>query len=208
MRSERRRILAAVLIVALALAAGIYAGGAYARRAAPFYAAAAALIAKAHPWKVNGVRVSVDQGMHGQVLRLTGEVRRSADDARPAAIIESHVQVGEVIETPVIFFSLLLLWPALTIRERVWRLALAVPAFFVLEILTTVCELLRPLAEASALLNGEAHPLTLWERWTRLLEAGGRFVLEIAGVILTVGWARKLAASRPRLPSRAAASSP
>jgi hypothetical protein len=207
MRPERRRTLAVVLIVALALAAGMYAGGSYARLAAPFYATAATLVAKGHPWKVNGVRVSADQGMHGEVLRFTGEVRRSPDDAHPAAIIESHVQVEEVIETPVIFLSLLLLWPAPTIRERAWRLALAIPAFITLEILTTVCELLRPLAEASALLNGETNPLTLWERWTRFLEAGGRFVLEIVGIILTVGAARKLAVSRSRPPS-AAASSP
>jgi hypothetical protein len=171
---------------ALAFAIGVSCAETYARLAAPYYATTAAWIADRHPWRVLDVTVVHDDASHGPVLRLSSEVRQHREDARPAALVDSSVQVGEVVEAPLVFWTLLLLWPAQTLRQRGLRVLLGIPVFLGLEVVTTVCQLLHPLAEASALLAGESHPVTLWERWSRFLEAGGRFALEVAVVLIPV----------------------
>ncbi len=158
----------------------------YATLAAPYYAAISGAVAEWYPWKIREVTVARDEASRSQVLRLTSEVRRNRSDRRPAAVVVSRVQVGEAIETPLVFWTLLLLWPARFARQRVWRIAVGVPVFLGLEAATTACQLLHPLAEASALLAGERDPLTLWERWSRFLEAGGRFALEVAAALLSI----------------------
>jgi hypothetical protein len=182
MRREWLWLGAAVLAFTL----GAVCAETYARLAAPYYAIVATWIADQHPWRVLNVAVVHDDASHGPVLRLTSEVRQHREDSRPAALVDSSVQVGEAVETPLVFWTLLLLWPARTLRQRGLRLLIGIPVFLGLEAVTTVCQLLHPLAEASALLAGESHPVTLWERWSRFLEAGGRFVLEVAAALIPV----------------------
>lgn len=173
-----------VLIASVALVIGATCAAEYARLATPYYTATASLIARFHPWKIVDVRVIDDRASQGTILRLVGQVRRHPDDARPAAIVVGHVQVGEIIETPLVFWSLVLGWPCLTMRRYVWRIGLAVPLFLGLEVATTTCQLLYPLAEASSLLAGNPDGSSLAEAWSRFLEAGGRFALEVTGALL------------------------
>jgi hypothetical protein len=49
---------------------------------------------------------------------------------------------------------------------------------------------MHSMAEVTALLAGEKNPLTPWERWSRFLEAGGRFVVEISAALIAVTMAR------------------
>jgi hypothetical protein len=70
--------------------------------------------------------------------------------------------------------------------------------FLALEAATTGCQLLHSMAEASAILAGE-DPVTFWERWSRFLEAGGRFVLEVATALVTVAAVPPLVSARPIL---------
>ena len=49
--------------------------------------------------------------------------------------------------------------------------------------------------EASAMLAGEIDPLTAWEQWSRFLESGGRFALELCAALLAVALS---AAATPR----------
>ena len=191
MRPEWRWGIAA----AVALTVGGFCAEPYARLAAPYYAAVDRLVARAHPWSVTEVAVVPDPQSPGVVLRLVGEVRRERSDARPAAIVVSRVQVGEVIATPLVFWTLLLAWPAVASRERWARVAAGVPVFLGLEALTTAAQLIHSMAEAAALLV--AGPLTLWERWSRFLEAGGNFAVAAVGALLTLAVAGGLA-RRPR----------
>jgi hypothetical protein len=181
-RIEWRWPLAAIL----ALTVGATCAESYARLAVPYYTVATTVIAHFHPWRIVSLGVAQDDSSHGSVLRLTGEVRRYRNDPLPAAIVVNRVQVGEAIETPVVFWTLLLVWPAETLRQRLARLAIGVPVFLALEGVTTACQLVYSMARASAILAGEINPLTLWERWSRFLEAGGRFVLELTAALLTV----------------------
>jgi hypothetical protein len=175
------------IIAVLALTIGATCAAGYARLAVPYYTAVTTLIADFHPWRIVSLVVKPDESSHGMVLRLTGEVRRRRDDPLPAAMVENRVQVGEAIETPVIFWCLLLAWPAQTVRQRLTRLAVGIPVFLALEGVTTACQLVYSLARASAILAGEESPLTLWDRWSRFLEAGGRFVVEVSAALITVG---------------------
>lgn len=181
MRREVRWALAA----GVALALGTACGEPYSRLAAPYYAVVARLIATAKPWRI--VDVSVAHGEQGAAatLRLIGEVRRARTDPTPAAIVTSRLQAGAVVQTPVVFWTLLGLWPAKSMRQRVACIALGIVVFVGLEAATTVCQLVNPLSDTSAVLAGDFDPVTPWERWSRFIEAGGRFVLAVCAAIFT-----------------------
>ncbi|MGO9803409.1 MAG: hypothetical protein ACLPTM_02710 [Steroidobacteraceae bacterium] len=183
MRPEWRFTVAAIG----ALAVGAVCAEPYARLAAPYYAAVDRLIAMAHPWTIERVAVTTDPKSPGVVLRLIGEVRRQRSDLKPEAIAVSRVQVGTVIETPIVFWTLLLAWPAASARQRWIRLAVGVAVFLGLEAVTTATLLLYPVADVSSrLTHDEADPLSLWGRWTRFLEAGGTFAVAAAAALVTV----------------------
>lgn len=201
MRAEWRWALTA----AVALAVGATCAESYARFASPYYAAVATLVADLHPWRVRRVGVAHDPASHGAVLRLVGDVRRHREDSLPAARVVVRVQVGEVIETPIVFWTVLLVWPAETLRRRLVRLVVGLPVFLVLEAATTGCQLVHSLAQASAILAGEQDPVTLWELWSRFLEAGGRFALELGAALLSVAVSARLVRPRGRAIALAAA---
>jgi len=115
-----------------------------------------------------------------------GEVRRRPEDLRYAGRIISHVQVGEAVETPVVFWTLLLMWPATSMRQRLTRLAIGIPVFLGVEAITTGIQLMHSMAEVSAILAGETNPVTFWERWSRFLEGVGQFVLACGFAILVL----------------------
>jgi hypothetical protein len=181
MRREWRLGLLAVVALVVGTAAARY----YAQLAVPYYAGTAGLIARLHPWRVVSLEVANDPKSHSTILLLKGEVFRNPADPSPAAVVVSRVQIGEVVETPLIFWTMLLLWPGGS-GPRWLRLAMGIPVFLGLEVSTTVCQLLQPMSEASAMLAGDSDPLTLLDRWSRFLEAGGRFVMEVVAALLTL----------------------
>lgn len=181
MRREWRLGLVAVVALVVGTAGARY----YAQLAVPYYAGAVGLIARLHPWRVLSLAVAKDPKTHSTILLLKGEVFRSLADPSPAAVVVGRVQIGEVVETPLIFWTVLLLWPAAS-GPRWLRLAIGIPVFLGLEVSTTVCQLLQPLSEASAMLAGDSDPLTLLDRWSRFLEAGGRFVMEVVAALLAI----------------------
>jgi hypothetical protein len=194
MRPEIRWAMAAIA----ALGLGVTFAEPYARIAAPYYAAIAKLIAAGHPWKVGTAEVNPGKSRLSAELQLQGYVWRQREDLRPAARVVGRVQVGEVIETPLLFWTLLLLWPAKSLSQRAVRLAVGVPVYLGLEAVTTTIQLMLPLAQASAILAGDNDPVTPWDYWSRFLEAGGQFVIVCGCAII-------IAASTGRLRSTAAA---
>lgn len=181
-----QRNLRFVLTAVVALTIGATGAEAYTRLAIPYYNLVTATIADFHPWRILNLAVVRDESKPDAALRMTGEVRHRREDPAPAAQVITYVQVGEVVETPVVFWSVLLGWPMATLRRRLICIALGIPMFLALEAATTACQLVHSMAEASALLAGETDPLTAWERWSRFLEAGGRFALELCAALLTV----------------------
>jgi hypothetical protein len=178
---QARWIVAAVA----ALAIGAIGAKPYARMAAPYYLIAAELLAQGHPWEVAGVDVQSPAHGPGSILELTGTVRKYDSDILPAAIIAAHLEVAAVVQAPIIFWTVLLAWPAASVRQRFARVALGIPLFLGLEVATTVCQLLNPLACASAVLAGDPEPITPWESWSRFLEDGGRVVMALSAAMLT-----------------------
>jgi len=179
------------LAAATALALGVGCAEPYARLAAPYYALVDRLLASGHPWEIAAIAVEPGKSRFTAELQLHGYVRRSMSAATHAARVVGRVQVGEVIETPLVFWTLLLGWPAATLRQRAWRLAGGIPLFLCLEALTTGTQLMLPLAQASAILAGDPDPVTGWDHWSRFLESGGQFVLDcIAAILLAAGTGR------------------
>jgi len=185
-----RREWRLLAIASIALAVGVLGAEPYARLASPVYAAAARIIALGHPWQIISIGLGPGGSGPGSVLRLTGAVRARSDDPTPAAVLVGKLQADAVVESPVIFWAILLAWPATSVRQRFAYVALGIPLFVCLEIATTVCELVNPLAYASAVLAGNPDPLTGWERWTRFLEAGGRVALALIAALLAISLAR------------------
>ena len=197
-RPELRWSLAATA----ALGVGILCAAPYARLAAPYYGFIDGLLAQHRPWEV--VRVSVQPGRSAYTaeLHMDGYVRRSVASPQHAARVVGRVQIGEVVESPIVFWTLLLAWPAATLRRRVVRLLIGVPVFLGVEAVTTAAQLMLPFAQASALLKGEADPVTAWDYWSRFLESGGQFVVICAAaavvVALTpVSWRRPATVTPP-----------
>ena len=188
-----------VIAAVSALAIGTAGARSYARLAAPYYRFVAEVLADGRPWQVVSVDVRPSASGPGWVLALVGLVREFSTDRAPAAKLVSKLQVAAVAESPVIFWTILLVWPAGAGRERLSRLALGIPVFLLLEAATTVCQLMNPLAYASAVLAGEPDPVTPWEHWSRFLEEGGRVVLAlaVAAVTATAVGSRADPVSRP-----------
>jgi hypothetical protein len=180
MRPEFRWTLA----VAAAFGIGAIFAEPYARLAAPYYAAVDRLIAIGHPWEIAVIDVRPGKSKLSAELQLRGLVRRNREDLNAAARVIGRVQVGEVVETPLVFWTLLLMWPSTSIRQRVARLVAGIPAFLCLEAITTATQLVLPMAQASAILAGDNDPVTVWDRWSRFLEAGGQFVVVCSAGIL------------------------
>lgn len=186
-----RRELTWAIVAAGALSVGAFAAEPYARALIPYYVAASRVIARGHPWDVASVDISRTSGP-GAVLRLTGFIRRRLTDPQPVARVVSRLQVAAVVESPVVFWTLVALWPMGSVRRRFGVLLLGLPVFMALETATTVCQLLNPLAYGSAVLAGNSSPLTGWERWSRFVEGGGRVALAVAAAILTVAAIQRL----------------
>ncbi len=189
------------LVAALMLSAA--AGGAryYAQAAIPYYAGVSKLIALFRPWQVLSIKSAMDSQNQSRVLLLRAFVFRHANDPQPAALVVSRAQVGEVVETPLIFWGALLLWRGL--KAPRWRVFLTgVPVFLLLEVLTTMCQLIQPLATASAILGGENDPRTFLDYWCRFLEGGGRFVIEVLAAAVAVAAAQRLHLSIHPAPHR------
>lgn len=180
MRDELRWALAALA----ALGAGLMLAQSYARLAAPYYAAVDRLIAIGHPWDITSVEVKPGPSKLSAEVQLQAFVRRGKQDLHPSARVIGRVQIGEVIETPVVFWTVVLMWPAVSTRMRLLRVLVAIPAFMALEALTTGAQLILPMAQGSAILAGNDPPFTLWDRWSQFLEAGGQFVLVLCGAIM------------------------
>jgi hypothetical protein len=192
-RSEVRWGLAA----AAALALGVAGAEPYARLAAPYYERVAELWATGRPWEIVSVAVTPGKSRLSAELQLEGYVRRNIASPERAARVEGRVQVGEAVETPVVFWTLLLAWPAAGWRLRALRFVLGIPVFLGLESVTTATQLMLPLAQASAMLAGDADPVTVWDRWSRFLEFGGQFVLDGSAAMLLASITRGAAERAP-----------
>jgi hypothetical protein len=71
--------------------------------------------------------------------------------------------VPVLVETPVLFGTVVPVWPMATLRRRLVCVAVGIAVFLVLEAATTGCQLVHSMAEASAILAGEVHPLAAWD---------------------------------------------
>jgi hypothetical protein len=152
---------------------------------APFDAVVARLLFLGEPWTVAGLEVVGGDTAGASVLQLRAEVRRSAADTDPAARVRTQLQVGAVAETPLLFFSLLLIWPSRSWQWRLMAMGLAAPVWLLLQALATTLPLADDVFTAAAILAGAHDPLTALERWSRFLESGGRIALAISAALLT-----------------------
>jgi hypothetical protein len=185
MRREVRWMFAAVA----ALVIGAVCAKPYASLAAPYYTIVDRAFAIGHPWTPGIVEVKRNDKGPGFVLTSTSDVRRQPNDPRPAARTVARVQVGEAVETPMVFWTLLLVWPATSMRQWLIRTTVGLPLFLGLEAMTTAVQFIHVLPEASARLAGEQDPMTLLEGWSRFLEAGGRYVVEVFFALVTIAMA-------------------
>jgi hypothetical protein len=180
-RPELRWGLAAIA----ALAIGVTCAKPYAEGAAPYYLLVTRLLAKGHPWEIVSVDVRPGKSNLSAELQLRALIYGEPRD-RPLARVVGRVQVGEVIETPLVYWTLLLVWPAATFRRRALLILKGIPIFLALTTLTTGAQLALPMAQASAILAGDHDPVTAWDHWSRFLEAGGEFALELSAAFAAV----------------------
>ena len=176
-----------VIAGSISLALGALCAPGYAQWTAACDAALARLLARSHPWQIDGVAVG-PSGTATQLL-LTATVRRNDFDAAPGATVVAHMDAGASIEAPLVFWTLLLLWPTpdgqRPSRVGLRRVVMGLPVFLLLHVATTIAPLMSELSAVSATLAGAPDGITLPECWSRFLEAGGRFVIEVAAGLST-----------------------
>jgi hypothetical protein len=187
-----RAELRLLIVAAVALTAGALGAETYARLAIPYYSLIAHWVAAGHPWQIIGLEIAPGQSGPGALLRLKGALLGATGDGRPSAILISKLQVAAVVESPLIFWATLMLWPMRSYRQRLVLLGLGIPVFLCLEAATTVSQLLGPFADGTALMGGAVDPLTVWDRWSRFLEAGGRVALALCAAIFTISVVKAL----------------
>jgi hypothetical protein len=214
-----RRELVWGLAALIAFIVGVTCARPYANLMAPYYSAVARLFALGHPWTTGRVEVKPNNAGPGYILTSTNEVRRLAGDPMPAARAVTRIQVAESIEAPLVFWTLLLVWPSASqpasasrrfvaaLRPRLLRFGVGVPIFLALEALTTATQFIYALPAVSAMLAGEAEPHTLLDHWSEFLEGGGRFAVEIFAALLALAVTAKFA-SRGSAPSVHASDAP
>jgi hypothetical protein len=187
MRREIRWLCIALLAVTL----GVLLAVPFARLSAPYLLFATRTLAATQPWKVESVAVTANGSGLGAELRLQGDVYRRAGDRLPAARVEGRMSVGEAVETPVVFWGMMCLWPAGSLRRRGVMLASAVPVFLILVGALDGLQLLYGMADASAVLEGHGDALTLWERASQFLEIGGLFAVDLCAALLVIAVTRE-----------------
>lgn len=186
MRPELRWAIAA----AVALAVGATLAAPIARLLTPLDELEARALSLGHPWTITSVDLGLSKSKLSEELQLRGLVRRQREDAYPSAQVVGRVQVGEVAETPLVFWTLLLTWPVASMRRQLVRASCGVPIYCLVEGATTAAQLVLPMAQASAILAGNRDPITAWDHWSRFLEAGGQFAVAAAAALLTIGLTR------------------
>ena len=181
MRIERR----AIALVAALLLAGATGAGGCATLLCPFYVAAVRTLSSSQGWQVVSAEVRTSQHGPGRVVALTTDLYRSPNDARSTARVVSELQVGAIAEGPIVLFAVLALWPLQAGRSR-WRLLLAgLPVLLLLELLTSVPQLMHAMPAVVAMMAGEPDRATAWDHWSEFIEGGGRFVVACSLAILT-----------------------
>jgi hypothetical protein len=203
-----RRELGWALVGAIALATGTLGAEPYVRMLSPYYLSMGRSIATGHPsWTVSDVDIGADdRNGSGTVLRMTGSLRRNdTDTTGPVYRIVSRLQMAVVAECPIIFWTVLAVWPLGSTRRRLGALLLGIPVFLGLEAATTVCQLLNGWAYGAAVLAGNPNTPTSWEHWSRFLENGGRIAVALGAAILTVAITLSTVAEKGRRASRLSA---
>ena len=175
------------LVGLAAVAFSVFAAEPYARLMRPYYECVARVITATKPWQILDVSVGPGESSPGSQLKLTGTVRRNPTDPAPAAMVVSKLHVGATVQLPVTYWLVVLAWSAASARACRMRFLWAIPMYFFLETITTVAQLLASLDYAAAMLNAPGDdPVTLWEHWSRFIEAGGRIALALSGGLLVV----------------------
>ena len=180
------RLSRSLLLIAVLVALAPWTAAPYARLVAPFHALAGAIVGRYAGWEVVKTAVEDTPGQHGRALALTADLYRRPSDRTAAARVVGRVTVGGVVEGPLVYLGLLALWPVRDWRERARLLCLALPGLAVIELLTTLPELLHTLPSVVGEIAGLPQAYTPWDRWTELLSGGGRFAIEVSAALLAI----------------------
>jgi hypothetical protein len=179
-------------VIAIVGVVGFAGAERYAKLLAPAYEGALRLLAGQNAWDITRFTIDDSGRDHAVILRVGGTVHRTADPSTSSATVNVTRPVGSLIELAVVFWVLVLGWPVAERRQRLVLVAIGVPVLLLADIASTGCSLAGQFADARAMLQLAAdtgaipevnEAWTLWERWSRFLEGGGRIVI---GVVLAL----------------------
>ena len=193
MRTERRGTVAALLLGA----AGIVGASTYAGWTVPLHRVAAAWAAQSCACRIANVSVVQPGAGSTSALQLTAVVTEGPADSIPVAVVANRVNVGGIVQVPIVLLGLLLAWPAHARRDCAVRGALALLALPLLELLTTGSQLVAPLWALGA--EMQLRSVHGWMTgWTQFIESGGRIAVTAAIALLIISGSGS-AAARLRL---------
>ncbi len=186
-RATRARPTAALLAVTLLVVAAAVSGApGYARLAAPGIDAVARAIAAWNSWRVDLFAVVDDPRGVGSRLELTTTVPAYATPTTPHARVVARESAAGPARGAAVVIALVLLWPSRRARSYLTRLAIALPATYLMTALAHGAALSGSTAYAAAQMAREAGQTPLLARWADFSQAGGTLALAILLGLLTV----------------------
>jgi hypothetical protein len=198
------------VVIAIVGVVGLLGAGGYARLLAPAYEATLRLLAGQNAWRVTRFTVDDSGRDHAVVLRVGGSVHRTADPSTPEATVNVTRPAGSLVELAVVFWVLLLGWPISDRRQRLVWAAIGLPLLLVADVTSTGASLAGQFADARAMLQVIADTgsvpegndaWTLWERWARFLEGGGRVALGVTLALAVIALSPAPRAGAPPSPA-------
>jgi hypothetical protein len=205
----RARRLAARIVVSALLAAGtlLATGPGLFRLIAPAIAAASDALTPLAVLRV-GVAGTLPEARLEAEAVVTAPIDIGASAQLPPATRLGPVSISLVhaLVPPAILLTGLLAWPCATRREALRRLALAIPAFLLVVLITVpphLAGLLAAYVDAHRLAAGEPHTTLLLIESMIFLEAGGRWLVPLVVAAACIVAVRRT--PRSRRPERAPA---
>lgn len=194
-----------VAAAGIAILAGAVCAEAYALAAVSLHERVAQAYAASTGQQFLGLQPVTAQNPSGRRLRLAMAVPAPEGRAAQPVYVVSELTLGGLMQVPVALLGVLLAWRATSSRQRLAATALAAPALVVLEVLCNSPALLGSVASVAASLDAGRPVVALAERWSILMEVGGRVAFAMATALAVIALACRLAPAQARSDGQASA---
>jgi hypothetical protein len=112
------------------------------------------------------------------------------------SILHAAMPTYLVLAPAVLIAMAALVWPGLTWRGRLLRLAISLPLLLVLEVMDATAILAIGINDAIPGIGAAYAVDSAWDKWVRIMDGGGRYALAVGAALLAAEIHRRIASVR------------